>query len=93
MNEKFLKFLNNDIDLYPSRLEAEYPHIFSKLVDLWETHELSQYLNEVVFDARGDRVGFNDGVGIELWKLHLHNLKNNSEGKDQNKKDYWDWVN
>lgn len=92
MNESFLKSLNNDVSLYPSKLELEYPHIFSKLADLWETSQINQYLNEVVFDERGDRLGFNDGVGNELWKLHLHILKTNAQEKDQNKKDYWDWV-
>jgi len=54
MNEKFLSMLNNDSNSYPTKLEQEYPHIFSKLVDLWESSQIKQYLDEIIFDARGD---------------------------------------
>jgi hypothetical protein len=93
MNEKFLKLLNNDASLYPTKLEEKYPHIFNKLVDLWETSQLKPYLDEIVFDARGDRDGFHKDVGNELWKLHLYKLKIDSEEKGSDKKDYWDWIN
>jgi hypothetical protein len=92
MDEKFLRLLNNDANLYPTKLEQEYPHIFSKLVDLWESSQIKQYLDEIIFDARGDRHGFNDDIGNELWKLHFHRLKTESLLKDSDKKDYWDWV-
>jgi hypothetical protein len=93
MNEKFLKMLNNDVSLYPSKLEVEYPHIFTKLVELWDTSQLKQYLDEVVFDARGDRSGFHDDIGNELWKLHLHRLKTDSLDNKTASRDYWDWIN
>lgn len=92
MNEKVLQCLNNDISLYPSNLEVEFPHIFNKIFDLWNTDQLDKYLNEVVFDTRGDRLGFPNGTGNELLKLLLHRLKIDSEEKDINKKDYWDWI-
>ena len=92
MNEKVLQCLDNDISLYPSNLEVEFPHIFNKIFDLWNTDQLDKYLNEVVFDTRGDRLGFPNGTGNELLKLLLHRLKIDSEGKDINKKDYWDWI-
>jgi hypothetical protein len=34
MTEKSLRLLNNDVNLYPTLLEQEYPHIISMLVDL-----------------------------------------------------------
>lgn len=92
MNEKFLSLLNNDANLYPIKLEQEYPHIFSKLVDLWETSQLKEYLDEVVFDERGNRAGFNNEVGNELWKLHLHRLNTEATGGENKTKDYWDWI-
>lgn len=92
MNEIFLRLLNNDANLYPIKLEQEYPHIFSKIVDLWESSQIKLYLDEIIFDARGDRQGFNDDIGNELWKLHFHRLKSESALKDSDKKDYWDWI-
>ncbi len=93
MNEKFLKQLNNDIKLYPSKLEQEYPHIFEKLINLWESSQLKPYLDGIIFDERGDRCGFSDQIGNELWKLHLYKLSIESADKDTSRKDYWDWVN
>ncbi|MEQ1766489.1 MAG: hypothetical protein ABL859_03595 [Methylotenera sp.] len=92
MNEKLLQLLRNDVSLYPTKLELEYPHIFNKILEIWETDQANEYFNLVVFDSRGDRLGFPDEVSNELWKLHLHRLKINSEFKDPAKKDYWDWV-
>jgi hypothetical protein len=44
MNEKFLRLLNNDANLYPTKLEQELPHIFSKLVDFWEVAKSNSIL-------------------------------------------------
>ena len=93
MNEKFLELLNNDFNLYPSKLEQEYPHIFEKLINLWKSSELKLYLDGIIFDERGDRRGFSDDIGNELWKLHLYRLSCESAVKDANRKDYWDWIN
>lgn len=92
MNEKFLQNLGNDTSLYPFKLAEQFPHIFSKLAELWDTDEIDQYLVTIVFDTRSDRRGFPKEVASELWKLQWYRLKLNSAKESTKKSDYWDWI-
>lgn len=93
MNEKLLQYLNNDTSLYPLKLAEQFPHIFTKLVELWETDQVDQYLGSVVFDTRSNRQGFPKEVASELWKLQWYRLRLNSKKESEKKPDYWNWIN
>jgi tankyrase len=81
------------MDLYPSALESQFPHIFNKLVELKDNNQFSQYLNDVIFDSRGGRQGFPPEVVSELWKLQWHRMRVDTGKNSEPKQDYWNWIN
>jgi uncharacterized protein len=93
MNHEFLAYLDNDPSLYPSALAQQFPHIFSKLVELMDKNEFSHYLNDVIFDSRGGRQGFPPEVVSELWKLQWHRMRVDNANAADPKQDYWNWIN
>ena len=93
MNDKLLRYLSNDVSLYPSRLEAGFPRVFDKLLEHCGSSQFNQCLTELLFDVRGRRRGFPEEVVNELWKLQRHQLQIDSANADQSKQDYWNWTN
>ena len=92
MNQDFLNYLSGETSLYPSALAQQFPHIFNKLNELSYTSQFSNYLNDVIFDTRGDRQGFPAEVVSELWKLQWHRMRVDSVSHADAKQDYWNWV-
>ena len=71
MNKKLLKLLQGDESKYPKVLEASYPHIFEKLIEYWDTAEMTPYLDELMMSKRPkNRQGFSDEVTAEIWTLN-----------------------
>ncbi len=93
MNDKLLRYLNNNVSLYPSKLEAGFPHVFDKMLEHCESNQFNQCLAELLFDVRGGRRGFPEEVVNELWKLQRYQQQIDAANTDQNKPDYWDWTN
>ena len=92
VNDKFLQFLSNDVSLYPSKLEDGFPRVFNNLLEHCESTHFNQYLNDLLFDKRGDRQGFPEDIVSELWKLQRYQQALESASTDQNNTDYWNWV-
>lgn len=58
-------------DKYPRELEARYPRIFSRVLELWGTQELEGYFSELLIDDRGDRQGFPKPVLQDIMRLQM----------------------
>jgi hypothetical protein len=53
-----------------SHLEECHPNIMKKILMLWRTPELNQFLTRLIVDDRGNRAGFAPGVMTELLLLN-----------------------
>ncbi len=64
-----------DILPYVSMIREQYPRIGEKITLLWGSVELQKYLNNLIFDARGDREGFPKHVAAALLRIHRDHAK------------------
>lgn len=70
MNEEILRFVNAAEGKYPQELERLFPHIFSKILELWNTPEIDNYLNDLMIDTRDQRRhGFPPSIASEIFSL------------------------
>ncbi len=73
MNEKVLRMIEGEEKYYPHALEQQFPHLLSKIMELWDSPELDPYLQQLMLDARDrPRQGFPPDVATDL--LHLSRL-------------------
>jgi uncharacterized protein len=54
-----------------SELEKNFPRIAERIVQLWNSFELSSYLDEIMIDDRGTRLGFPPDVASEILFLRI----------------------
>lgn len=64
--------LGADAGYYPKRIEAQYPRILAKIVELWGSATLDDYLNELMLPSRPGRQGFPPDIAMEIF--HLVNI-------------------
>jgi hypothetical protein len=69
MNQKMLDYLGEHADKYPKFLEQKYPHVFAKLVELWDTPDMPSYFDELIMSNRPNRQGFPAEAVTEIWAL------------------------
>jgi ankyrin repeat protein len=70
MNPTLLKMLDDNEAIYPHVLEARFPRVFSKLLELWETPKIDAYLQDLLLNSRnGDREGFPPEAAKEIFRL------------------------
>ncbi len=70
MNQTLLNLLNGNKDIYPHLLEANFPRVFSKLLELWQTPHIDSYLQDLLVDKRGgERAGFPPDAASEIIRL------------------------
>ena len=60
-------------------IKEKFPKIGERIVLLWETAALQSYLNELIFDGRGDREGFPTAIAAALLRIHREHDKLISE--------------
>jgi hypothetical protein len=83
MNPRLLKLLEGNEDLYPHVLEARFPRVFNKLLELWQTPHIDAYLQDLMVDRRGgNREGFPSDAAVEILQLsnYLDKLHNVDKG-------------
>lgn len=84
MNEKLKEYLAGADDKYPHALEAAYPRIVEKIVELWNSPKKSEdYFNELLIDQRGNRKGFSSNIAREIFQLSLLSQKLWEKQKDK----------
>ena len=55
---------------YPVALQQKYPHVFKKLVALWNKPEIDSYFTSLLIDTRGGRKGFDDDAFKDIHRLY-----------------------
>jgi len=53
-------------------IREKFPRIGNKIALLWGSAELQKFLNELIFDARGDRQGFPPATAEVLLRIHRY---------------------
>ncbi len=82
MDTRLLMLLGNDKALYPEVLEARFPRVFNKIVELIETPHIDVYLQDLMVDKRsGDRAGFPPEAAAEI--IRLSNYLDRLHGSDK----------
>jgi len=69
MHSKIAQFFEGKEQFYPVHLETKYPRIFNRIMDLWGTLELEDYMGELMVDKRGGRQGFPPDVMNDILTL------------------------
>ena len=70
MNPRLFKLLDENEELYPRLLEEKFPRVFNKLLELWQTPHIEDYLRDLMVDKRaGDRQGFPPEAAAEIIRL------------------------
>lgn len=70
MNERLLKTLDGNAELYPRFLEERFSRVFNKIVELCESKLIEAYLLDLMVDKRGGtRQGFPTEAATEIVRL------------------------
>ena len=56
-------------------IQEKFPRIGNRIALLWGSAELQKFLNELIFDARGDRQGFPPATAEVLLRIHRYHGK------------------
>ena len=72
MNQKMLQLLNGAEDKYPHTLEKNFPHVFTRIIELWKMPTMEKYFTELMMNTRdGKRKGFPPEAAMEIFNLSL----------------------
>lgn len=90
MNTKMLEILRDQPNKYPRFLEAHFPHVLQKMVELWDTADGERYFDELMLSKRADRKGFPPEATAEIWTLQLiHTALRESQQTQPSQPDFW----
>ncbi|HLP97353.1 MAG TPA: ankyrin repeat domain-containing protein [Sideroxyarcus sp.] len=83
MNTRLLNLLDNSEGHYPHVLEERFPRVFGKLLELWETPHIDDYLQDLMVDKRGGgREGFPPEAAAEIMRLSNYLDKQRNQKKE-----------
>lgn len=68
MNDKLAEQLGS-ARVYPHHLEQGFPHIIEQIAEFWGKPALGRYLDDLLFDHRGNRNGFSPAILLEIFAL------------------------
>lgn len=88
MNEKLAALLGPHADRYPHKLEAGFPHVIDRMVMLWGSPELRQFMDALVLADRPGRQGFPPDVATEIFRLA--SILDELDQRPAGKKTVWD---
>ena len=91
MNKTMMQMLQGVERLYPHKLEEQYPRIFSKLIELWDTPKIDGYFHELMMSSRHDRQGFPPDVATEIY--YLSQARERTRAKPETTKTDDPWAN
>jgi hypothetical protein len=81
--------LPTDIAQDTALIQEQYPRIVEKILQLWGSTELNEYLDSILFDERGSRHGFPLAIVSALMRIHESHI---SLVPPKITGDYWDTV-
>ncbi len=55
---------------YPTALQQKYPHVFKKIVALWNKPGIDSYFTSLLIDTRGGRKGFDEDAFKDIHRLY-----------------------
>lgn len=71
LRRRMQEYLGADQELYPHCLEARFPHVFAKIVELWGKPEMEGYFQSLMVADRPGRQGFPADAAMEVLRLSL----------------------
>jgi hypothetical protein len=81
MNKRILEMIKGNESQYPHALAAQFPHVLSKMMELWNSLEFDPYLEQLMLDSRDhQRQGFPPDVAADIMRLSRINTEQR-EGK------------
>ena len=73
MDTKLLKLLNGNEQNYPHELEKQFPRVFEKIMELWNTPDFEHYMVDLMTTTRTNREGFPREVASDIiYLIMLH---------------------
>ncbi len=87
MDQRLLRILGAQAELYPHALESKFPRVFGQIMALWDMPEIDDYFMELMVDGRGGRAGFPQDVAAEIMHLSLVHA---SQHQRQDTENVWD---
>lgn len=79
MDEVLSNIPNGRENLYPEKLEQQYPQVLSRIIELWSSPEIDDHFMDLLVDERGGRQGFPPEVASELFALSQVHAKLRSQ--------------
>ena len=81
MDQRLLHILDNREQNYPHALERQYPRVFRKLMDLWDSDDIDAYFLDLMVSDRPDRQGFPPDVASDI--VYLSMVHERQRGRDE----------
>lgn len=69
LRRELLDYLGEHQSAYPKAIEAKYPRILARIVELWGKPELDAYFDSLMVSDRAGRQGFPGDVAMEVFSL------------------------
>ena len=88
MDAKLLEILDHREQNYPHALEQQYPRVFKRILDLWDTPEIDACFTDLMFSDRPDRQGFPPEVASDIVYLSMVHARQRDQGS-QGEVDPW----
>ena len=71
LKAQLLERLGSHADIYPAHLEQNFPRILAKIVALWGTPVLDDFLSGLMVSDRPGRQGFPPDAAMEIFRLSM----------------------
>ncbi|MBI3222843.1 MAG: ankyrin repeat domain-containing protein [Nitrosomonadales bacterium] len=81
MDARLLQILGNREQNYPHALEQQYPRVFGKLMELWDSTDIDAYFIDLLVSDRPDRQGFPPDVASDI--VYLSMIHARQRGRDE----------
>lgn len=69
LKARLLECLGEHAGVYPVHIERHFPRILAKIVDLWGSSALDDYLAGLMVSDRPNRQGFPADIAVEIFRL------------------------
>ncbi len=88
MDARLLRILNNREQNYPHALAQQYPRVFNKIMELWDSPGIDDYFLDLMVDKRGNRAGFPAAVASDIIYLSMVHARQ----RESVEEDAWGYV-
>ncbi len=71
MDQRLLQILDNREQNYPHALEKQFPRVFGRIMELWDSPEIDAYFTDLLVSSRPNRQGFPKEVASDIMYLSM----------------------